>query len=215
MKEWEKVMKHTNGNGWMRYFGYAASILTIAMAMTACGNKDGGGSTVAVVPGVSPSCVGCPASTTLVSSALGRSWNYNDVEQAQLSLNFYGDAATVTGGQNSGSLYYRGQIVAQGVLRVRVAKVAPGCVVPAGDYTVQALAPGQWSGQQFSELQLQAVGPVTLQLRMTRNSIMAGQTAVDWAGATFPYRIVSDVYVTSMSGGNCNAGGYPEYFFGF
>ena len=209
-------MKHTNRNGWMRYFGYAASILIIAMAMTACGNKDDGGGAIAVVPGVSASCVGCPTSTTLVSSALGRSWNYNNVEQAQLSLNFYGDAAAVAASQASGSLYYQGQIVATGVLRVRVAKVAPSCVVPAGDYTVSALAPGQWSGQIFSDLQLQAVGPVTLQLRMTRNSISAGQTAVDWGGATFPYRIVSDVYVMSTGGGNCSTGGqFAEYYFGF
>ncbi len=209
-------MKHlVMEKGWKRYFAVAFVAISMSLAVTACGNKGNGGSTVAVVNGVSASCVGCPASTTLVSSALGRSWDYNNNEQAQLSLNFYGDTATYTGSQASGSLYYQGSIVADGILRVRIAKTAPGCVVPAGDYTVTTLMPGQWSGQSFSQNQLQAIGPVTLQLELRRNSIWSGQTQTDWAGATFPFRIVSDVYVTSMSGGYCNAGGYPEYFFGF
>lgn len=211
-------MKHLlMEKGWKRYFAATFVAISMSLAVTACGNKDngGGGSTIAVVPGAAASCVGCPASTTLVASALARSWDYNNVEQAQMSLNFYGDSTIYTGSQTSGSLYYNGAIVAGGVLRVRVAKAAPGCIVPAGDYTVTTLTPGQWSGQSFSQIQLQAVGPVTLQLTMTRNSIWSGQTQTDWAGATFPFRIVSDVYVTSMSGGACNYGGYPEYLFGF
>lgn len=216
MKGPNQIHKQT----WSRFFALTIAAFAIAIGATACGNKDegGGGGPVGIAypPGVSGSCVGCPTSTTLVSSALGKSWDYNNVEQAQLSLNFYGDAAAVTAAQNSGSLYYSGQIIVGGVLRVRVAKAAPGCNIPAGDYTVSTLTPGQWQGQIFSTIQLQAVGPTTLQLTMNRNSIFAvSPAAVDWAGATFPYRIVSQVYVTSILGGFCNAGGYPEYQFGF
>ena len=210
-------MKHLlMEKGWKRYFAATFVAISMSLAVTACGNKDngGGGSTIAVVPGAAASCVGCPASTTLVASALGRSWATYSTEQAQLSLNFYGDTA-YTGSQTPGSLYYHGPIVAGGVLRVRIAKTAPGCIIPAGDYTVTTLAPGQWSNQLFSPIQLQAVGPVTLQLTMRNNTVNPSGTLTDWAGATFPSYLASYVDVTSSAGGACNYGGYPEYFFGF
>lgn len=210
-------MERKNGKGIGQYFAIAISALTLSLTMAACGNKDGGGGTVAVVPGgIGASCVGCPASTALVASAFGRSYNYMNQENAQLSINFFGDAAMVAQTNQSGSLYYNGPIAAGGTLRVRVAKTGPGyCQIPVGDYVLSTTQPGQWSGQRFSNLQLNAVGPTTLQLTLSNNVIQAGMTATDWAGATFPYRVLTDVYVTSMLGGQCSSmTGMPEFYFG-
>lgn len=212
-------MKRFEGKGIGQYIALAMTALTLSMTMVACGNKDNGGPAPVVSP-YGAGCVGCPASSALVASVHGKSFVGNTMqEQAQLSLNFYGDAAALQQGQASGSLYYRGTVAAGGVLRVRIARGAANmyeCKIPVGDYAITTLTPGQWQGQQFSDIQLQAQGPTTLQLTLRMNSIFAVSPAtVDWAGATFPYRLQSDVYVMSILGGQCNAGGYAEYYFGF
>lgn len=227
-------MKNANGKTeWMRYFAYALSAVTIAIAASACGKKDGGGGggAVAVVPGYGASCVGCTATMTgLVASGNARSMGYVNgawVEQAELSLNFYGEAAGVTG--TGGGYYggYRGAVAASGVMRVRVAKAptapvgypggypATGCNVPAGDYQITTLTPGVWSGQSFQNLQVQAAGPVVLRLDLRVGMIQAATPAlVDWGGQTFPYFVKTQAWVTPISGGGyCNAGNIPEYYF--
>lgn len=190
--------------GWQNYVVYALSALAISIAATACGNKDGGGGgAVAVVPGVGTTCVGCSATLTkVVASGTTRSIDYNGAMQAEMSLNFFGDT-NIANGYNG----YQGQVGASGILRVRVAKPAP-CSVPVGDYTVSTTTPGNWNGQSFGNIQLQATGPVVLRLDIPVGLIQ-GTTpaATDLAGATFPFLIKTRAYVTLIStGGQCNAG---------
>lgn len=205
----------TMENGWMRYFAYAFIAVTISLLVSACG-EDKGGQTHAVVP-VNPyinaSCIGCPVSTTLISSALGKSWNYANLQQAQLSLQFYADAASYTAAQTMGSRYYQGPVVAGGFLNVLIPKTSsPYCIIPQGLYTISTLAPGQWSGETFSEMRLQAIGPTSLQLVLRRNGITAGMTQIDRQGQSFPYSLMTDVEVISPNGVSCTMG-QPEYYF--
>jgi hypothetical protein len=196
--------------GWQNYVVYALSAIAISVAATACGNKDGGGGAVAVVPGVGATCATCSATLSkVIASGTTRSIDYNGAEQAEMSLNFYGDTNVADTGYG-----YQGQVGASGILRVRVAKLAP-CSVPVGDYTITTTMPGQWSGQSFGNLQVQATGPVVLRFDLPVGLIQATTpAATDWAGATFPYLVKTRAYVTLIStGGSCNAGGYPEYYF--
>ncbi len=197
-------------NGWQRYVVYALSAIALTVAVSACGNKDNGGGAVAVVPGVGVSCATCSATLSkLVASATSRSLDAYGQEQAELSLNFYGDTNTPSSG-----LGYRGQVAATGILRVRIAKPAP-CNVPVGDYTVTTTSPGQWDGQAFANVQVQASGPAILRFDL-RKGLIQGVTPAytDWAGATFPFRMLTEAFVTPIStGGFCNAYGSPEYYF--
>lgn len=228
-------MKQANGQKWyqsyltaiatgkMRFgsrtLAYALSTLMVAFMATACGNKDNGGgaAVVAVVPGYGASCASCGALSGLVASGLGLSYQgYSNAVQAQLSVQFYGDAASLTAAtQAAGNMYYDGQIAVGGVMRVRLAKADPqGCQVPVGDYTIATTTPGVWQGEQFGNVVLTASGPVQLQIRA--NGFISGTSParVDLAGATFPYAVRANFYVLSSSaGGYCSAGGYPEYIF--
>lgn len=219
-------MKHTSEKAKTmgarnRFWAYAVATIAVALMATACGKKDeGGGPSVAVVPGgVSPSCVGCPASTSLVASGLGIFMNGYQ-KQAELSAQFYGEAAAVAAVQQTGSMYYQGSVVLGGVMRVLAAKTT-GCVVPAGDYTLQTITPGQWRGEQFGNLTVTASGPVVLQMQIYSGFISGASPAlVDAAGATFPYRVRTEVYVNSSSGGGiCSPTNpytgqrYPEFYF--
>lgn len=205
----------------MRFWAYAVTTVVVALMATACGKKDeGSGPAIAVVPGVGASCAGCPASTALVASGLGVFLNQYNVKQAELAAQFYGEAAAVAAVRTSGSMYYQGPVVIGGILRVLVAKTT-GCVVPAGDYSLQTLTPGQWQGEQFHNLFVTATGPVTLQLQINYGFVSGATPAlVDAAGATFPYRVRSDVFVNSSSGGGLcspqnpyNGQRYPEFYF--
>jgi hypothetical protein len=204
-------MKHSSYYRKMRLFTYAVGALVVAVMATACGKKDEGGQ-VAVTPGgVSGSCVGCPKATTLLASGTGRSYSmgYGPVS-GELSLQFYGDTATLAtygGAQYVGS--YRGSVVAGGVFRNREARVSAGawsgCNLPIGDYAISTTQPGQWSGQIFSTIGLSSTsGPVALTIRMNRNSITSSVPAlVDYAGAQFPYHLVTEMEITSSAGGTC------------
>ena len=226
-RKWRETMKQTNGKAktmrvQTRFWAYAVSTVVVALMVTACGKKDegGGAPAIAVVPGAGASCTGCPASTALVASGLGVFLNQYNVKQAELSAQFYGESAAVAAARTSGSMYYNGPVVIGGTMRVIVAKTT-GCVVPAGDYALQTLTPGQWQGEQFRNLTVTATGPVTLQLQINYGFVSGATPAlVDAVGATFPYRVRSDVYVNSSSGGGIcsplnpyNGQRYPEFYF--
>lgn len=206
----------------MRLLTYAVGALVVAVMSTACGKKDeGGGQVVVTPPGVNTSCVGCPTATALLASATGRSYNYNNVVNGELSLQFYGDSTALAGMQQNPNAtnWYRGSVVAGGVFRNREARTvggggwygSSGCNLPIGDYALQTTSPGQWNGQIFSSIDLVSTsGPVAITIRMTNNSIWAATPAiVDYAGAQFPYRLVTDIQISSMSGGTCT------YYIGF
>jgi hypothetical protein len=206
----------------MRLFTYAVGALVVAVMSTACGKKDeGGGQVVVTPPGVNTSCVNCPKATALLASATGRSYNFNNVVNGELSLQFYGDSTALAGMQQGSatSNWYRGSVVAGGVFRNREVRTlnggswygSSGCNLPVGDYALQTTSPGQWNGQIFSSMDLVSTsGPVAITIRMSRNSIWAAAPAiVDFAGAQFPYRLVADVQISSMAGGTC------VYYIGF
>ncbi|MDZ4083431.1 MAG: hypothetical protein U1E10_10870 [Bdellovibrionales bacterium] len=205
-------MKQSSYYRKMRLFTYAVGALVVAVMATACGNKNEGGGQVAVTPGgVSGSCVGCPTATTLLASGTGRSYSYGyGAVSGELSLQFYGDTATLAqygGAQYAGS--YRGSVVAGGVFRNREARVATsawaGCNLPVGDYAISTTQPGQWSGQVFSTIGMSSTsGPVALTIRMYQNSVTSAVPAlVDYAGAQFPYHLVTQMEITSSAGGTC------------
>ncbi|MBN8542083.1 MAG: hypothetical protein J0L82_16945 [Deltaproteobacteria bacterium] len=205
-------MKHSSYYRKMRLLTYAVGTLVVALMATACGNKNEGGGQVAVTPGgVSGSCVGCPTATTLLASGTGRSYSmgYGPVS-GELSLQFYGDTAilaTYGGAQYAGS--YRGSVVAGGVFRNREARVSAGawsgCNLPVGDYAISTTQPGQWSGQSFSTIGMSSTsGPVALTIRLNRNSVWSAVPAlVDYAGAQFPFHVVTEMEITSSAGGTC------------
>lgn len=203
-------MKRFEGKGIGQYIAFAMAALTLSLTMAACGKKDDGPGPIAVVPGVGATCATCaPTMNKIVASGTTRSINYAGAAQAEMSLNFFGDSSL----GNSVQGYY-GTIGASGVLRVRVAKTAP-CNIPVGDYSITTTMPGQWSGQAFQNLQVQAAGPVVIRMDIPVGMIQATTpAATDWAGATFPYLIKLRAYVTPISvGGQCNLGNIPEYFF--
>jgi hypothetical protein len=216
-------MKQTNGKAkTMRFFAYAAATVVVALMATACGKKDEGGGAIAVVPvGVGASCASCTNLSGLVASGLGVYWNASNQRQAEISVQFFGEATAVAAAQNPPALYYRGQVGINGTLRVLLPSTT-GCVIPAGAYTLQTTSPGQWQGEQFGNIAVTATGPVTLQLQFVYGFISGGSPAItDLAGATFPYRVRSDeVYVVSSSGGGlCSPRSpytgqpYPEFLF--
>lgn len=195
----------------MRMLAYAAATLMVAFMATACGNKDGGGGAVAVVPtgvGAQSCTTGCGNLTGLVASALGKSYTNGSTEQAAAGLQFYGDPNIIAASQAQGSQtrYYRGSAVMGGVIHVKFANAEPGaCVIPAGDYVIQTQnqPPGQWSREEFGNMMVTAVGPVTLQIQVYYGMI-SGTTpaAVDPAnGQTYPFIFRSEFYVLSSSGG--------------
>lgn len=197
----------------MRLFTYAVGALMVAVMATACGNKnEGGGQVVAVTPGgVSGTCIGCPAATTLLASGTGRSYSYGyGPVSGELSLQFYGDTATLAnygGAQYAGS--YQGSVVADGVFRNREARVAAsawaGCNLPVGDYPITTTQPGQWRSQSFSTIGMSSTsGPVALTIRMHKSFVQAAVPAlVDYAGAQFPFHLVTEMEITSSAGGTC------------
>lgn len=213
-------MKQTNGKQ-MRMLAYAAATLMVAFMATACGNKDGGGGQVAVVPGaVGVSCVGCGNLTGMVASGLGHAISGGQ-EIAQLSAQMLGDPTILAASQSGGGYSnYNGIIAMGGTMNVRVGSSYPGaCVIPAGLYTIGTSRQGTWSGMHGNNLALTAVGPVTLQIEVPVVVFSGGTTVSDWQGATFPFRVQTDFYVTSSSGGgNCsptdyNGRRYPELTF--
>lgn len=208
-------MKHfkpwwMNLRWWMK--GSAISMIAVASAMvfTACGSKNNGGG-AATPPGpINPACVNCPANTSLLASAVGRHYS-GGVLKAELTLEFRGDAAYL---QQAGQVMagaipsYSGNVVAVGTLRVRQATQNNLCNIPAGDYSVTTLVPGQWNMQSFWNLQLQANGPTQLTLNLYNNwlnSAMPAAVAVD--GRQFPFSLNGFSQVNSMAG--CM---YPDEF---
>lgn len=197
----------------MRLFTYAVGAFMVAVMATACGNKnEGGGQVVATTPGgVSGACVGCPTATTLLASGTGRSWSgLTGAVSGELSLQFYGDTATMgnfAGSQNYSS--YRGNVVAGGVFRNREARTSAGswagCNLPIGDYAISTTQPGIWSGETFSTIGMSSTsGPVALTIRLYRNSVWSAVPAlVDYAGAQFPFHVVTEMEITSSAGGTC------------
>lgn len=193
-----------------RWLTTGVILVTVAVLVTACGKKDEGGQVVAVTPTgpIAGSCVGCPSGVTLLSSGVGKAYTGGQLE-AEMSLQFHGDTSTISQYQQQGVTptigNYSGPVVAGGVLRVRIARTV-GCIVPAGDYTISTVAPGTWNGQSFYNLQLQATGPTTLQIRMSSNWVMSAVPAVaDLVGAQFPFHVQGNAYINSMSGGICSA----------
>lgn len=211
-------MKHfkpwwKNLRWWMK--GSALSMLAVATAtvFTACGSKNNGGATASPPGAVNPACVNCPGNTSLLASAVGRHYS-GSVLKAELSLEFRGDAAYL---QQAGQVLagavqaYSGSVVAVGTLRVRQAttsQIGWGCNIPAGDYSVNTLVPGQWSMQSFWNLQLQANGPTQLTINLRNNwlnSAMPAAVGID--GRQFPFSLNGFSDVNSMSG--CSM---PEQF---
>jgi hypothetical protein len=184
------------------------SALVIVVMTTACGNNNegGGGSVIAVPPGNSASCEGCPTSTTLVSSAT----NVSIRGDAELSLNFHRDASQ---SYDTGT-FFQGNVVADGTLHIKVAR--PECGIPAGLYTVRTLAPVFWYGTGFQqELKLEAIGGPVLHLSLYGGALMNSGTMVDSTGATFPFKLITEMYVSSTTAattGMCG-GLYREYRF--
>lgn len=199
----------------MRLLTYAVGALVVAVMSTACGKKDEGGSVVVTPGGVSSACVGCPTATALLASATGRSYSgITGAVSGELSLQFYGDSATLAGIQQGNSVnFYRGNVVAGGVFRNREARTmiaggwygSTGCNLPIGDYALSTTSPGQWYGEMFSTIDLVSTsGPVAITIRMNNNSVWnAIPAAVDYAGAQFPYRLYTEMQITSTSGGTC------------
>ncbi len=206
-------MKHSSYYRKMRLLTYAVGALVVAVMSTACGNKNEGGGQVAVTPGgVSGSCVGCPTATTLLASATGRSWSgLTGAVSGELSLQFYGDTATmgtISGSQNFTT--YQGNVVAGGVFRNREARVSAGswsgCNLPIGDYALSTTQPGQLRGESMPGMMSlsSTSGPVALTIRMANSSFWSAIPAlVDYAGAQFPYHLVTQLEITSSAGGTC------------
>lgn len=144
---------------------------------------------------------GTASSTKYVASALGRSWSGYESQQAQLSLHFYGttEFSPAAGGD------YKGPIAASGELRISSQITGSGCSIPAGLYTVVSVTAAAWENGRFAPIQLQAMGPVTLQVSIMNNSVLeipakeAAESAIDWAGRSFPNRLMSHAMITSVS----------------
>jgi hypothetical protein len=208
-------MKHfrpwwQNLRWWMK--GSALSMLAVASAMvfTACGSKNNGGGPATGPGAVNPACVNCPGNTSLLASAVGRHYS-GGVLKAEITLEFRGESAYL---QQPGQVMagvipsYSGRVVAVGTLRVRQATQNTICNIPAGDYSVNTLVPGQWNMQSFWNLQLQANGPTQLTLNLFNNwlnSAMPAAVGID--GRQFPFSLNGFAQVNSMAG--CM---YPDEF---
>lgn len=182
----------------------AASLVVMAMAtsiaITACGNKGGGGDAPAPVPvtpvPVTPSCASCPGSMGFLSSGVGKVYS---VDQIEMGLEFYGDAASMANYANTGSGYlstgqqYYGQFAAQGYIFIGGNMLA--CGIPAmGPLQVTTLQPGIWgkdgAGRSLEGIYLQATGgPVPIQLYISGwiDSSVPASTGRD--GRTYPFKI--------------------------
>ena len=203
--------------GLIKWLTTGVILMAAAVFVTACGNKNDGGGTVVATGPITPSCVGCPAGVTLLSSAVGKSFSGGALE-SELALQFYGDSSIlgqqIASGGTSLPTYY-GSVVATGTLRVRVARTY-GCNIPAGDYTITTTAPGTWNNQSFWNLQMTATGPTTLQITLQNNAVFGAVPAiVDLAGAQYPFKLVSmnpPAQVNSLAGGICQ---YPYNTFNY
>jgi len=92
-----------------------------------------------------------------------------------LNLNFAGQQnfANFTNYLGSPVVSYNGLAAATGALRVNVMANILGCIVPAGDYSVQTIQAGQWFSGGVSQLRLTAIGPTQMTLMITTAQVSA------------------------------------------
>ena len=180
-----------------------ASTLTLA-AFTACG-KNGGDSAPAVVNPYAityGSCPTCGANSAFLASGTGNTYYANQL-QGNLSLEFYGTGvANTAGGQYQSSNYY-GSVSAQGTLIWQIPSLL--CGMPQGTYTVHTVTPGQWQGQNFSGMVLQATGPASVTIQGAGWLAPASPALVGLDGRQYPYQLVGNFYVSPAAG----VQGYP------
>ncbi len=201
--------------------GYGFLLMLVVMAIglvfnTGCGkkgdNNNRAGGVVTPTQPARPSCSGCPSSTALLATGLGRVYNLSGGVQFELGLTFYGDAASINQGQNDFFSVYSGTVVANGYLRILESyDPTPGfntgteCVIPVGTYQVNPVSPGAWAYQSFSDIQMEATnGSNRIRFYLYNNYLTQSLPPVRGSdGNTYPYYIKQWMIIESVNNANC------------
>lgn len=192
----------TKRNLWL---SLVAAFIALTAQLNGCGTKNNNNGTNTGIP--TTNCVGynCPngmygngmngnngfgvnGQMMTLGSAMGYSQSGFVIE-----LGLYGQG----GGSYAGSFNgYSGQVMAQGILTVM--QYIPSCPIQPGQYQIQSVQPGQWSGNMFSNLLLQTTNGYNLQIQMVNNSIQSISPVVQGpSGNQYSYRIIGNMLISA------------------
>lgn len=186
----------------------AISVAAVAIGFIACNKSNNSGSSSSS-PVSSPynnynlgmqNCVGCQTMTN-GGGTLVQVVGTTGTGAAQMNLDVLGNVNGVNPYATNYITSYVGPVALQGSLIIQSPQaLGYMCPVPPGQYQVSTLAAGQMSAGIISGVELQAMGPVMLQIRV------GASTLYGVSGGGMQPRIGMAMALVSINGQPCSSG---------
>ena len=199
-------------------------LFSVITSLVACGGKGGNNSPPQAPNPVFQSCVNCqnlfqafseylPNSYSQGNSGITLNWTFQSQAGIQQPLqqynpyptNPYGQTTTGTG--SSAVISYVGAVSASGIISISQPLSLGYCQIPAGNYQLGTVVPGQWSAGAVTNLRMQAIGPATINLILTQGRVSAktgSQLGLLWSEIAPIGRINGDLLFESINGYQCS-----------